>query len=712
MNLTDKQMKLHTVAFCCGIGGQTLGLKQSKNEYKGVSGGFEMLAGYDNDPVVCKNYELITGSKAVCADLFTREQYILFHGKEPGPEWEELTAAKVREQCGKTPDVVVMSPPCKGFSRLLPKKTAKLPKYQALNQLPERVFDLVLEAWFDDLPAILLMENVPGIRDKDRGVEVLKKIKRKLALRGYVFYEDLYDCGEWGGLGQHRVRYLLIARLPSKVPDFIFQPPKLPMKSIGDILGPLPLPGDIEKGGKMHRISNLAWRTWERLALIPAGKDWRALENFGREQWKGAWKIVPWNEPSNAVTSSTKGVGQSTGASAVADPRLEFVQGYGNKYRVVSADEPCLTVTGSRLGSGAPIYADPKVPKFAANSSKVQSWEEPSGTVIGGASVSNGALNVADPRIPHPTWRRTQISKVQEWDKPSGTITGSSNPSGAGSGIVADPRLKCEARPGAYGVQNWDNTAVTLTASMDVHNFPAAVSDPRLNRREGRYPGTYRVIPWNEPSSTVLGQTDVQTGAQVVADKRIRCESRPGLYGIADWNKPINTITGNMSVSSSNSVAAVADPRKWSGAGNYGVMKWEEPAKTITASGDIHAGAAAVADPRIPSPDDRGIYIIIAADGTWHRPITTYEMAMLQGFPRTTKDGAPFELVDCSDGKAREYIGNAVPIQTATAIGNSLLETLMPNLLGDVHFGFSNLKIWVKSKVNEVRRYFDNENLN
>ena len=666
MNLTDKEMELYTVNFCAGVGGQDLGFDQSGHEYKGIRGKFKTLAGYDVDPVACKNFERITGNRSICADLFNREQYVLFHGHEPGPEWEELTAAKVREQCGKIPDVVIMSPPCKGFSRLLPNKTAQLPKYQALNMLPERIFDLVLEAWFDDLPAILLMENVPGIRDKGRGLETLKKIKRKLALRGYVFYEDLYDCGEWGGLGQHRVRYLLIARLPSKVPDFVFQPPKLPMKSIGDILGPLPMPGDTVKGGKMHRIPNLAWRTWERLALIPAGKDWRALENFGREQWKGAWRIVPWDEAANAVTSSTKGVGQSTGVSAVADPRLEFVQGYGNKYRVVSADETCPTVTGSRLGSGAPIYADPKVPEYA-NLCKVAEWKNPGPTITGGNGPTNGAISVAD---------------------------------------------------------------------------------PRLNKREGRYPGTYRVIPWNESSSTVLGQTDIQTGAQVVADKRIRCESRPGLYGIADWDKPTKTITGNMSVSSSNSVAAVADPRtdksysnhyhcfkvtawdgvadtvtsghsptsgavsvadprKWSGAGNYGVMDWDEPAKTVTASGDIHAGAAAVADPRIPGPDDRGIYIIIAADGTWHRPITTYEMAMLQGFPRTMRDGTPFELIDCSDGKAREYIGNAVPVQTATAIGDALLETLMPNLLGDVHFGFSDLKIWVKSKFDEVRRYFD-----
>lgn len=66
-----------------------------------------------------------------------------------------------------------------------------------------------------------------------------------------------------------------------------------------------------------------------------------------------------------------------------------------------------------------------------------------------------------------------------------------------------------------------------------------------------------------------------------------------------------------------------------------GVMEWDQPAKTVIGSGDIHAGAAAVADPRMPEPNDRGVYVIIAEDGTWHRPVTTFEMAMLQGLPAT-----------------------------------------------------------------------------
>ncbi len=609
-------MELRTVAFCCGIGGQDLGFEQSRHEYKGIVGRFKTIAAFDVDPIVCRNFERITGNRAICLDLFTREQFIMYHGHEPGPDWEELTPKKLREIVPRRPDVVIMSPPCKGNSRLLPKKQAQLPKYIALNQLPERIYNLVLEAWFDDLPPVLLMENVPGIRDEGRGRKILQSIKGRLSGCGYVSHEALYDCGKWGGLGQRRIRYLKISRLQSKIPSFIFEPPELPLKTIGDILGALPMPGDTEKCGRLHRLPNLAWKTWERLALIPAGKDWRALENFGHEQWGGAWKVIPWDEPANAVTSSTKGVGQSTGASAVADPRINKL-GYGSKYRVVAADEPSPTIIGRPVGSGAILYADPKVPEYA-NLCKIAEWNEPSPTITGGNGPTNGALSVADPRIKHDS--RPNLFGVNEWDKP------------------------CKAITGKMGVSS--------------SNTPAAVADPRADKSYSGHFHCFKVVPWDESADTVTSGSGPTSGAVSVADPRI--------------NHPT-----------------------WSRAGNYGVMEWNKPAKTITASGDIHAGASAVADPRIPNPDDRGVYIIIAADGTWHRPITTFEGAMLQGFPQTLRDGTPFDLVDCSDGKAREYIGNAVPVQTAAAIGNALLQTLIPSFLGDCFWGFSDEKIWV-----------------
>lgn len=70
--------------------------------------------------------------------------------------------------------------------------------------------------------------------------------------------------------------------------------------------------------------------------------------------------------------------------------------------------------------------------------------------------------------------------------------------------------------------------------------------------------------------------------------------------------------------------------------------------------------------------------MIVAEDGTWHRPLTTYELAVLQGFPEKMTDGLPFQLAGNSEARWRERIGNAVPPQAAQAIAETMLRTLMP----------------------------------
>lgn len=667
LNDNTKTMFFEEVHLFCGSGAAAFGKQQSRGEYKGFKGSFSIVCGFDNDPYCCMDFERLTGRPALNTDLFSKEQYIDFHGEEPNPEWHELTPGEfkaliMKHNNGRVPDGFFLSPPCKGFSGLLPEEVSKSKKYQALNGLVVRAMWLIMEAFGDEI-AYIMIENVPRITS--RGAMLLNQVKGYLKQFGYLFHEGTHDCGELGGLGQIRKRYLLIARNPKKIPNFFFQPPKQKHKTIGDILGSIPMPGDMARCGKMHRIPNLHWKTWERLALIPAGQDWRALNNLNYSPRSGAFRIIPWDEISTTVTAATKGPGSSNGVSAVADPRLEFVQGYGNKYRVTKDDEPSHTVTGSRLGSGAMIYADPKVPKFTANANKVMPWDEPAGVVSGGAGVSNGGI------------------------------------------IVQDPRFEKEYFNSSYKVTEWEKTAGTVTSGGSPSSGAKAVADPRLPQRDKRYPGLYKVVKWEETSPTVIGQTDIQTGALNVADPRVKCESRPNLFGVAEWDKPVITVTGSAHVSSSNGVAAVQDPRIGCSPrnGTYGVQEWNKPGKTIVASSDVHAGAAAVADPRIPEPNDKGVYIIIAEDGTWHRPITTFEMAMLQGCPATFADGTPFELSGNSDSIWREHIGNMVPPPSSCAIGNAQLETLMPNYLGETFWGFSDLAIWVKSKIQEAWRF-------
>lgn len=531
-----KQHKFKILHLFSGIGGAALGFQNASEEYKGIKGSYETIAGIDADIEACKDFEKITGAKGLCMDLFDRQQYIDFHGHQPPDDWEEVHPVDLRKAVKETPDIVFTSPPCKGFSGLLPNRSAKSKKYQALNRLTVRGIFLTIEAFKDNLPGIIMIENVPRITS--RGEKLLSEIKAILSQYGYLFTEGNHDCGELGGLSQKRKRYLLIARHPQKVKPFVYEPFKTELKPVSHAIGPLPYPDDVERAGAMHRLPQLAWKTWVRLALIPAGKDWRALEEeFNYSPRAGAYRIVSWDQPSTTVTAATKGIGSSNGVSAISDPRLKI--------------------------------------------------------------NNNGKSNL-------------------------------------------------------YRVQKWEESANCITGAIGPSNGAACISDPRLGKRKKRYPGLYKIVKWDDPSSTVIGQTDIQCGALSVADSRVNCKPRSGTYGVLNWN---------------------------------------EPAKTVTASSDIHAGTSAIADPRIPDENERCTPIIISLDGTWHRPLTTLELAVLQGFPTHYSDGSPFVLKGNNNAKWRERIGNAVPPAAAQAIGETILRALLPNLKGELVLGWT--PIWV-----------------
>jgi site-specific DNA-cytosine methylase len=108
------------------------------------------------------------------------------------------------------------------------------------------------------------------------------------------------------------------------------------------------------------------------------------------------------------------------------------------------------------------------------------------------------------------------------------------------------------------------------------------------------------------------------------------------------------------------------------------VISWEEAAGTITGTARIDNGRFAVADPRKPPPM---IPVIESVDGTWHRPLTTLELAALQGLPARVND-APLKLAGDNIARWRKRIGNAVPVQAGTAIARTILTALLAGKLG------------------------------
>ena len=138
---------LYHFHFCCGLGGGAKGFNRSRPRVGNLEAVWQCLGGIDVVPGALRNFAKLAGVPGSQIDLFTRDQYIRFHGKEPPADWREATPEDVRRAAGgKRPDCVFISSPCKGASGLLSEKLAQTAKYQALNELTLRCVWLMGEA--------------------------------------------------------------------------------------------------------------------------------------------------------------------------------------------------------------------------------------------------------------------------------------------------------------------------------------------------------------------------------------------------------------------------------------------------------------------------------------------------------------------------------------------------------------------------------------
>lgn len=468
----------------CGLGGGAKGFNNGQARVGNLQARFRCLGGIDNDPAAIRDFNRLAGVPGTVLDLFSRAQYVAFHGKEPSAGWREATTDDIRRAAGnERPNIVFLSAPCKGFSGLLSETRSRTNKYQALNGLTLRGVWLMLESWADDPVELIVFENVPRIAS--RGRHLLDQIVALLRHYGYAVAETTHDCGELGGLAQSRKRFLLVARHQAKVPPFLYEPEKRSLRAVGDILGRMPLPGD-GRGGPMHRIPSLQWKTWVRLAFVEADSDWRSLNRLNVVDGKLAdYLIVP-------------------------DSHNGFMG-------VNRWDEPSGTVAGaSRPGNGNFSVADPRPPEQAFRKYQVVKWSGPSGTVIGGDD--NGAYGVADPRHVGPAKHSNEF-RVVPFDGHSCAVTGAH---GTGQ-CVADPRPGWDNRYGNLSVMDWEHPSNTVIAGgKGVQGGWLSVADPRWRDGAATYltGGHYGVVQWDRHALTVSGSACHDNGWNSVADPR------------------------------------------------------------------------------------------------------------------------------------------------------------------------------------------------
>jgi site-specific DNA-cytosine methylase len=614
MILVPRETEIRHFHLFCGLGGGAKGMNLGRAQVGHVSAKFRCIGGVDNDRAAIRDFTRLAGVQGTVLDLFSREQYVAFHGEEPPDGWREATPEDIRRAAHyERPHIGFGSAPCKGFSGLLSESKSKTDKYAALNQLALRGLRLALEAWADDPLEFWLWENVPRIAT--RGRPILDQMIALLADFGYAVSETTHDCGELGELAQTRKRFLLVARHRDKVPPFLYEPRKRRVRGVGEVIGRLPVPGpDVTL--PMHRLPMLQWQTWVRLAFVEAGSDWRSLNRLqvhdgvlrdfalvpARDWNHGALGVRGWTDPSTTVTANGR---PAAGAFSVADPRIDGHE-KSIQHGVGSWQTPAAVVKGDvSVGTGRYAVADPRMESYGEHYGKmrVEDWQDASHTVTGSDRVGSGAMSVADPRYASDDkWTEGRRGLgVLNFEDTAGAVTSQAGP-GQGAYSVADPRLDDRPRfSSVYKIVRWNETAPAVTGN----GGPAmgvAVADPRTGYKDAAHRNKFAVQEWQEPGATVTGADHVTGGAMCVADPRVS-ETRygSGRNGVLDWEQSAGTIAGESLPS--NGKFAVADPRppqgsERTGKGKYRVTGSDEPAGCVIAASTTGNGAFAVADPR------------------------------------------------------------------------------------------------------------------
>jgi len=644
MHLTEETVTIRHFHLFAGSGGGALGFNRGHARHGKLVAKMECVGGVDVDPGACRDFTRLVGVPATCLDLFDAGQYRDFHGHAPPAGWREATAEDIRAAAhGQDPDIVFLSAPCKGFSGLLNGEAAASTKYQALNRLTVRGIRLMLDAFEGNPPSLIIFENVPRIAQ--RGRALLDDIRHELELAGYAVNESAHDCGEIGGLAQHRNRFLLVARHLQKVPPFLYEPPKGRVLAVGEVIGSMPMP-EAAGSGAMHRLPRCTLETYIRLALIQPGKDARSL---------------------HGMDLSRLGIARH--------PSL----GEHAKMRVEAWDRPAHTVTGvdTRVGSGALSVGDVRPMEGWGGKGKygVTPWNAATGTVIAASSTGNGAFALADIRGTTPrNWGGGECGVVP-FDAPAGAVACESRPTN-GAFSLGDIRLGEGRFNNVYRVVRFDEASQAVTGGGTPSSGGLSVADvrPMATSRE-----VYGVTAWHEAMGAVTSQAAPGAGHFSLGDVRVgtgakqagRDWANAGNLGVTPWDEAARAVAA--SGQHDNGYGSVADPRHGTRPGEHLVLDGVD-------LGDLRAKVTEVP-------------IIVSLWNTWNRPFTTLELAALQGYPWEDLTDRPLD--GRSDSGWREHIGNSVPPPAAAAMASVMAHTLLLARAG-VRFQLSATPIWVR----------------
>ena len=302
-----------------------------------------------------------------------------------------------------------------------------------------------------------------------------------------------------------------------------------------------------------------------------------------------------------------------------------------------------------------------------------------------------------------------------------------------------------------FRVNDWDGHAGTVTTAVQIGSGAQSVADP-LVRKSQPFNGPFGVVPWNRHSPTIASGGHVSSRPVAVADERVTAGERGwvgGVLGVVPWGREMGTVTHRSTPT--NGAFSVADPRVLRAYDRgYGVLGKHDTSPTVAAgSTGVGQGAYAYADDRVeptmpfdaigPIPLDEILVmlhepgpwaivdksrdgapilviddvskkppmplIIVAEDGTWHRPFTPLELARIQGFPAKVR-GEALHFAGSGSTDWREQIGNAIPPPAACAMAQMFLRSFLQSELDAYEFGADG-GFWVQRRTLEFEAALD-----
>ena len=272
--------------FFCGCGGASAGLRNA---------GMEIAFGLDSDPDAQRTFEA----------NFPEARFI-------GDDIAEVPAEALDAVVDMWPDHPLLfngCAPCQPFSRqrrgAVPSGDDRIALISHLLRFVER-----------HRPAIVLAENVPGLKEDGAGRRVFERLLRRLRKLGYATNPRVVKSQDYG-VPQRRARLVLIASLFGKIafptPTHGGGAPNAEYSTVEDWIGDFPsiAAGEIHPSVSNHRAARLSPLNMQRIRTTPAGGGWRDLppELMPRSRLSGfggftdVYGRLKWDAPAPALTT-------------------------------------------------------------------------------------------------------------------------------------------------------------------------------------------------------------------------------------------------------------------------------------------------------------------------------------------------------------------------------------------------------------------------